>query len=257
MRLVVDEAARKRFITRYWRQGMRALTASQQPVMAMILDYDTGDLKRRIPNLLSKEPMLQYVAAIWEKTGSTFALDTNKKLLAAKSVASDLSTKKGQVEDLFWIDRFTRYGRQRSQKIIGSLMDTQTQAMNDVIDRVVIEAGAQGLSIPNTRKLIQEGLTKEMGVINRYQAERIARTEVIGASNKGSFDAAKETGLVTSKFWSTSGLPNTRQSHLDYEAMGDVEMDYEYAPGLQYPGDPEGDPDEIINCRCTHILNVD
>jgi hypothetical protein len=96
-----------------------------------------------------------------------------------------------------------------------------------------------------------------MTLINRYQAERIARTEVIGASNKGSFDAAERTGLVKTKEWATSGLPGIRQSHLDYEALGEMEMDYEYNTGLMYPGDPNGDPEEIINCRCTHIFNVD
>jgi hypothetical protein len=59
------------------------------------------------------------------------------------------------------------------------------------------------------------------------------------------------------KAWLTSGLPGIRQSHLDYEALGDVEMEYDFAPGLQYPGDPEGEPEEIINCRCTVIYNVD
>jgi hypothetical protein len=103
------------------------------------------------------------------------------------------------------------------------------------------------------RSSLIDGLTE----INSFQAERIARTEVIGASNTGSFEGAMETGVALGKEWMTSGLPNIRQSHLDYEAMGTVDMDYEYNTGLQYPGDPNGDPEEIINCRCVPTYSID
>ena len=59
------------------------------------------------------------------------------------------------------------------------------------------------------------------------------------------------------KGWLTSGLKGVRDSHLLYESQGFVSMDYEYAPGLKHPGDPNGAANEIINCRCTIIYNVD
>ena len=97
-----------------------------------------------------------------------------------------------------------------------------------------------------------------MVTIQAYHAERIARTEVIGASNRGSFEAAFRSGLSMQKGWLTSGLKGIRGSHLLYGGMDFQNMDYEYNAGLKYPGDPEAeDPGEVINCRCTIVYNVD
>ena len=114
----------------------------------------------------------------------------------------------------------------------------------------------EGAGIPEIEKMLRGEMEKQMTIINRYQAERIARTEVIGASNKGAFDSASSMGYEMTKEWLTSGLKGIRPSHLFYESLGAVKMDYEYAPGLKHPGDPNGSPDEIINCRCDFAYNI-
>jgi len=78
-------------------------------------------------------------------------------------------------------------------------------------------------------------------------------TEVGGASNTGSFMAAQENSEGVKKEWiHIPGLKTSRDNHAGFESMGPVEMDYEYAPGLKYPGDPDcNDPEEIINCYCS------
>jgi hypothetical protein len=103
------------------------------------------------------------------------------------------------------------------------------------------------------RRELVNGLTE----INKYQAERIARTEVMSSSNKGSYDAAVAEDYEIKKLWFTSHLPGIRPTHLAYEALGEVDMKYKYAPGLLFPCDPNGSAEEIVNCRCTIIYNVD
>jgi hypothetical protein len=138
--------------------------------------------------------------------------------------------------------------RERTLLKTHAIMDTQTEIVNGMIDKVIERGIEQGWGVEKIQRAMRDDLIEGLTEINRFQAERIARTEVIGASNTGSFEGAKEEGVAIGKEWMTSGLPNIRQSHLDYEAMGTVDMDYEYNTGLQYPGDPNGDPDEIINC---------
>ena len=51
------------------------------------------------------------------------------------------------------------------------------------------------------------------------------------------------------------GLPHddrTRPSHLELDGER-RDLDEEFSNGLQYPGDPDGDPSEVYNCRCTMV----
>lgn len=76
--------------------------------------------------------------------------------------------------------------------------------------------------------------------------------------NTESFEAAMEDAEGVKKEWMTSGLPDVRDTHKYYESLGPVEMDFEYAPGLKYPGDPHcKDPKELEGCKCTIIYDVD
>jgi hypothetical protein len=233
----------------YWKAGQRVLIATQQPVIDMVMNIDPRDLKARVSGLMKPDLINHYVSDIWIKTGAMFAVDTMKRI-------ERISRKQDDNID-FWEDYYRRYTRERSAMKAKEILDGQTGIINQIIDRNIEEGQLGGLGIPDIQRYLRTDLQDSLTEMNRYQAERIARTEVIGASNTGSFDSAQASGLDMKKAWLTSGLPNIRQSHLDYEAMGDVDMDYNYAPGLQYAGDPEGSPDEIINCRCTIVYNVD
>ena len=77
-------------------------------------------------------------------------------------------------------------------------------------------------------------------------------------NNTSSFKAALENSEGVKKKWMTSRLPGGRETHKYYESLGMVEMNYEYAPGLKYPGDPHcKDPKELDGCRCTFVCDTD
>lgn len=221
----------------------------QQPVIDLASEMDPESLKKRVSSLLKPAMMKEHISAIWVKTGSLFAVDMMKRM--------ERMPKKQEEDVDYWEDYYRRYTRERTAAITGEIMDTQTIVVNRIIDELLEEGTDRGLGIPEIQRRMRQDLLEGLTEINKYQAERIARTEVIGASNTGSFDGAKASGLDMKKAWLTSGLPGVRQTHQDYESMGPVEMDYEFSTGLQYPGDPEGDPEEIINCRCTIIYEVD
>lgn len=92
----------------------------------------------------------------------------------------------------------------------------------------------------------------------KIAAVRNARTIVTSAQNSGRIDAhrrANDLGIKTLKVWLATPDSRVRDSHarLDGEER---ETGKEFSNGCMYPGDPNGDPAEVYNCRCTLITQV-
>lgn len=113
----------------------------------------------------------------------------------------------------------------------------------------------QGKSIPNIAKDLQT----RMPEMNKASAVRTARTAVTGAQNAGRMDsyvAAEKMGIKVRKEWLATIDGRTRHSHamLDGEV---VDKDKKFENGCMFPGDPNGPPWEVYNCRCTLIAAVE
>lgn len=113
----------------------------------------------------------------------------------------------------------------------------------------------QGKSI----KHMADDLQKRITTMSRDSAIRTARTAVTGAQNAGRMDsyaAAEKMGIKLKKEWLATLDASTRHSHamLDGEQ---VAQDKKFSNGCRFPGDPQGPPWEIYNCRCTLIAAVD
>ena len=113
----------------------------------------------------------------------------------------------------------------------------------------------RGLSI----KHMADNLQKRITTMSRDSAIRTARTAVTGAQNAGRMDsyaAAEKMGIKLKKEWLATLDARTRHSHamLDGEQ---VAQDKKFSNGCRFPGDPQGPPWEIYNCRCTLVAAVD
>jgi len=111
-----------------------------------------------------------------------------------------------------------------------------------------------GLSTADISKDI-DALYLEKIIPNRSMV--IARTEVIGSSNAGSRQAAKQTGLTLKKEWVSTEDSRTRDTHEDADGQT-KELDEPYRVGgssLMYPGDSSGQAEEVIQCRCTEVYH--
>lgn len=248
-KLLINSVLQRSFKKLFWKQGQKVLRLIQEPVLELAGNIEPDQLKARVKFLLKPEPVKEYVSQVWVKTGAAFAVDTIKRV---HKVA-----RKQEIDLDFWEEYFRYYTRERSAMIAGEILDTQAALINNLIDSILEDAHTEGAGIPEIMRSIRDDLENGLTVINNYQSERIARTEVIGSSNKGSFDGALQTGVDMQKEWINSGLPGMRQSHIIYGSMGAQRMDFQYAPGLRHPGDPEGSADEVINCRCTIGYIVD
>ena len=119
----------------------------------------------------------------------------------------------------------------------------------DVISEAIQFGLEQGLTMDEIAALVDQ---TGFGGGNEVRARLIARTETIGALNQGEIDTAAASGVIAGKEWLTQGDDRVRDSHYECEAEGMVPLEDPFdSNGLMYPGDPEGDAEDVCNCRCT------
>lgn len=129
------------------------------------------------------------------------------------------------------------------------LQDTPQEIFDQV--KAALEEGLkEGESIAE----LSDRVRAEFNGISKERARTIAMTETAAAYGKGRAVAMKQAG-VKFKRWLTSGNPNVRAAHA--AANGQVvETDEAFEVGgesLDYPGDPNGSPGNVINCHCVSI----
>ncbi len=139
------------------------------------------------------------------------------------------------------------YIQTRANKLAGNVTDTTYQA----IVKTLSEGVNFGESIPQLSKRIRQVFSEA----SKNRAKRIARTEVIGAYNGSAARVANIESFagIVAQEWIATDDERTRDSH--HGADGQVvAIGERFRVGdsvLEYPGDPGGPPEEIINCRCT------
>lgn len=115
----------------------------------------------------------------------------------------------------------------------------------DELRTTLKEALKAGEGIPEVKKRISTVFTHATGP----RLEAIARTEVISASNAGAIEAYTQSDVVKEVQWISTRDANVREEHrIDGEK---IKLGGTFSNGLSYPGDPTGDPGNIINCRCS------
>jgi len=121
----------------------------------------------------------------------------------------------------------------------------------DAIHSALVEGLEEGATPAALREAVQAVFTEA----SRTRATRIARTETVGAYNGGGHVVREELaaqGVKTAKEWITTLDDRTRESHWDADGQTQKQgRPFDIGgSSLQYPGDPNGSPEEIINCRC-------
>ena len=92
--------------------------------------------------------------------------------------------------------------------------------------------------------------------MNEESALRNARTAVTSAQNKGRIDAmrqAEDDGVIMGKEWIATKDERTREAHAELDrVVVKIDEPFENEIGqIMYPGDPDADPANTYNCRCT------
>jgi HK97 family phage portal protein len=100
-----------------------------------------------------------------------------------------------------------------------------------------------------------EGDVKTMVGQAGRRAMMIARTETTSAANFSRLKQFKEDGVL-SHSWLSSRDAQVRDSHEELDGKV-VAVGQDFKPGLKQPGDPNAPVEEIANCRCTTIPELD
>jgi uncharacterized protein with gpF-like domain len=187
-------------------------------------------------NLLDPEPMRKAYDRVWSRVGQEFAVETARQIESGRK--SITATRNDYRDSL--LNYLATAGANRVQGV----NDTTIAKLQSILDNAV----RQGLSIADTYRLIGADFSAMAG----YRSERIARTEIIGASNRGAYEAGRATGIALNKMWIATVDDRTRDSHRELDGVT-VGRDDSFRVGqdwMETPGDLSAPPENVCNCRC-------
>ncbi|MDD5016532.1 MAG: phage portal protein [Eubacteriales bacterium] len=132
-----------------------------------------------------------------------------------------------------WVDK---YGAGRVKDI--------NATTKEKLQKTLSEGISEGEGIPKLKNRV----LSVMGEAKTSRATKIARTETHNTVESGTRETYKAAG-VKKKEWLTSMDGRERENHASINGEV-VNMDDSFSNGLDFPGDPSGDPEEVVNCRC-------
>lgn len=177
-------------------------------------------------------------------TGIAYAKDMTK------NVHGNIETK--QEDD--WTKIILEYVRTHTGQKISEVIKTHYKDIQLIVGDAVKSGIKNGWGMDKIARQIVKG----QGTIDTWKALRIARTEVVAASNEGVKVGAEELPGNKEKVWISTFDERSRPEHM---AMDGVRVPFNEdftveGEMLEFPGDPKGSPGNIINCRCGYEIIV-
>lgn len=247
------EYKRKSFnksVERNYKQALQEMQAKALDKVESAISFD--DLNS-INVYFDPDRIKVAMKSTYKEVGKYFANETFTNIAGIKK---DISDQRQQV----WETQMAAYVEKIGAERIKIITNTTEEEFKKIVKNVVVEAQKEGLSVQDAAKLIRQ----KIGITNSYRALRIARTEIVSASNQGSLLGAKSTNLNLNKVWISRKIKGrTRHSHFDVDGQI-VGIDQPFivpiykgkektneVDRMQHPGDPNGSAGNVIQCGCT------
>lgn len=224
--------------SKFSRETVKEFDKQGKRIVAWLEGKAMTDVKAAMPaELLDDEELL----SVWRPLFMAFGMSASEATAARYDW-----TKIDPAVVRKWIDtRGAKYSKWVNETTNADIMD------------ILATDRAGGLSIPDMVKHIQDYFGE--GGVARSRAEAVARTQVIAVNNYADVETYKENG-VQRKEWLATMDDRVRDSHAEMDGQV-VAVDDPFVTGngasLQYPGDPDGPAEEVINCRCTILPVID
>lgn len=239
------ETQRRAYVQRAAREVGKYIATTRAECSAAALEAVTVEQAVELATDAASRPQAvrDMLFRIWSTTGKAYVERTRRSIRPRKF--DDWIN----IVD-FWEDIVRGYLQNEFVRKVTGIDQTTQQAIRTYLQSAIEE----GMSVQNVAKLIAEGTIPNM---NRARALRIARTEVIGASNAGSLAGARSMQIKgLKKKWLVALDGRERPEHAAVSAstaVDPIDIDDLFNVGgdmLEYPGDPRGSADMVINCRC-------
>lgn len=254
---------------RYGEAAAAAFEQERRTIEAMIRDeyraalsrkqsFDWSRLKYKI-----QEYYKQTARKLWRDTFAPLIRGTMQE--SAEAWALELETQVIDIAEIAVETWFETYILTFSDPIT----DTSEKAMSTFLDQAQREGWGVDQTVGHMDQIFQQWAYGDLEPTDfewlearmpAYRREMIARTESIRAANAGATGTAGRLG-ATRKLWIATFDGRTRddhlQAHYDYNeggTYGPIPLTDSFVVGgvqMQFPGDPQGTPEQFINCRCT------
>lgn len=171
-----------------------------------------------------------------------------REMLEPAERAAEIQTR--EVEGALFADRTAAlirvHGPARARRVAA-----RSQA---IVTEAIADAAAEGMGEREAARLLRQRLASSRMALHR--ARTIARTEIGAAQNAGLLASADELGVSYHRAWITITDGRERLSHAlaDGQTIGPGQKFKVGDAELEHPGDPTGPAEEVINCRCTMLL---
>lgn len=190
------------------------------------------------------EPYIRdIIPALYRETG----------LPQAKSTVRDMNKNKADESDilgLVWEAELDSYSRERAGELIVSVAGTVKSTLRGVLAERLLR------DYSGVEQVVRD-VYDVYTVQQEWEVRRIIQTETMMSLGKAGQVAADSLDIRYTKQWATSGLVNTRDTHLAVDGVT-VDQDEPFRVGnslLMYPHDTSlnAEAGEIINCACACI----
>ncbi len=240
---------------RKWHLLIRNVLNKEFKTLAYRIDV-TNYMDLELPaKIMSREPIEKMIVSLYTTVGLNFAKESFQRL---KAESQAMLFKKDEPID-GWVAYLRNYAKSKAGYRITSIAESGREQALKIIRARLEQSVNEGMGADATASLIRKGLIEEGQVINQWRALRIARTEIVTASNQGAMQGAKDTDMPMEKYWIATYDSRTRDTHEVMEAQNPKDMDEDFEVGdymMDSPGDPDGGPEETINCRCSIAFEV-
>lgn len=238
---------------RHWTKTKAIVTANEQKMIRVLIAIFTDWQEEMLRNL----PGDKSVKAI-DVDSVLFDVEGAKEmLLRAGGPLLEDSIKKGGKRVLSSINstvsfdlhdpRVEKLLKEAKQRFAEEIAEGHWKRMKDSLSEGIREG-------ENSRQLA-ERVRETMGhEINN--APTVARTEINPRYQEGQLEGMRQSGVAEGKEWLPAFSENSREEHLAADGQ-QVGLDDSFEVGgeyLQYPGDPSGSAENIINCICDLLI---
>lgn len=231
----------ERLMTRAWTGLQRA-----EVLVAELIDDKPAAPAVPAPARSTRDAMDELIHDIMITIG-----DDAEKISALSSSYFDQFFELGGVQmgELLTID-FTITDYPEAQDFLATKV-FKIRRVNDTVREQVRKQLREGIAVGESADELA-GRIRAVYNFTSYRSKTIARTEASSIVNTARSMVMKHEG-VERREWMTAGDERVRETH-QQENGNEVTGDESYpVTNLKYPGDPDGEPEEIIRCRCIEV----